>query len=107
MERWQLLYVLLGLVSGVLALGYGVTTNASLVLVGLAALLSIALFFIVVRPTAYPAVMAGMGSLAVVSGAYLYLAVGQAIGGLLVIVGLAGLVRGVQVRNATVADQAN
>lgn len=104
MERWKVLYSLLG--GSVLALSGGlmVTTDASAIPVGLGFVVGAAVLFLTVRPTAYAPVLGGIGVLAAATGVHLLLTGATVLGGLLAVVGLSAVGRSVQTRRSTVDD---
>lgn len=101
MERWKALYSLLGCTVLALTGGLALAMDMSLIPAGLGFVVGIAVLFLTVRPTAYAPVLGGIGVSATVTGGHLLLTDAPVFGGLLAVVGLAAVGRGVQIRRAT------
>jgi hypothetical protein len=95
MDRWELLY--LGLGAGVLLVSaaFAVATPVHPLAVGMGAVVGLGLVYVRFRPRAYGQVVTGLGALAVLGGGYFAVMAASLAGGILALVGLAGLWRGV------------
>ena len=95
MERWELLY--LGMGGGLLlvSVGAAVATPVHPLASVMGVLVGLGLLYVRFDPRAYGPVVTGFGVLAVAGGGYFYVTSTSVAGGVLALVGVAGLWRGV------------